>query len=349
METNSDILLPKISEEDFPVYISSQVDELSKLQKDIESSDESAKKAMKFVSEKMTRYQVKGKWIFKYRSGNTKDIIEDTQVAIEKLAQAQQVSVEALKQSFDFQKKLAETSKKLFLMGCCNLTMNRITVRSITEKLSGASKEELSELAKQELISVVRQLKAQEDMLIRQEKLEKISKENTRRLDKKDKIDEEQTQHLQKIAISLEEKSKIDKKQEEMISNNKLEIDKINIDLIEKDKVDEQQTKHLNEIAVKLKEKDNVDKKQEELISENKSEINKIKQLYHQQSIQINKIEGIIISSNKNMKENYNELYKNQLKEIKSLGKKTNKILIVVTILFIVLISINLLMLCYKL
>ena len=398
METNSNILLPQISEENFPVYFSSQMNELSKLQEKIESSDKSAKKAMKFVSEQMTRYQVKGKWIFKYRSGNTKDIIEDTQDAIEKLAQAQHVSVEALKQSFNFQKKLAETSKKLFEMGCCNITMNRIAVRIITEKLSGAGKEELSELARQELISVVRQLKAQQDILMRQEKTEKKVKEITHRLDEKEKTDKKQTEHLQKIDVVLEEKDRIDKRQEKKISENKSEIDKININLNEKNKVDEQQTKHLKEIAIKLKEKDNVDKKQEEMIhsnkseidklniglaekdkidteqtehlqkidvvleeknridkrqeeqiSNNESEINKIKQLYNQQSIQINKLEKYIISSNKNIKENYDDIYKNQLKEIKTLIKKINKIIMVVIILFIALISISLLMLYYKL
>lgn len=346
MEENDNILLPQISEKDLPDYIASQVESLKKLEKKIKASDDSVQEAMNCVK-RMVRYK-DGRWLLVFGSDNTEAVFKSEQEAIENIAKTQIFSVEALKQVFKFQQIISDTTKKLFALCCGNITMNMTAVRIITEKLSGASKEELSELARQELISVVRQLKAQQDILMKLEKAEKKDKDITRRLDEKDKIDEEQTQHLQKIDISLEQKGKIDKKQEEMIHSNKSEINKINIDLAEKDKIDTEQTEHLQKIDVVLEEKDKVDKKQEEQISDNKSEINKIKQLCNQQSIQINKIEESIISSNKHMKET-DELYEIQLKEIKALEKKINRIFKIVIMLFVVLIAINLIVLYYKL
>lgn len=193
LEISSEQGIVSVNVNDIPDIITSSIDNISKLEGQVRSAEQSASKAMDYVSEQMTRYEEKGAWIFKHRSGNTKDIIEDTQEAVEKLATAQQVSVEAIKKSFEFQKKLAQTAKYLFDLGCANVTVNRIAVRAIEIKLSGASKETLSELAKQEMMAVVRQLKEQEDILKKQEFLNSKVKEHALRLDTKDDLDREQS------------------------------------------------------------------------------------------------------------------------------------------------------------
>jgi len=152
-----------------PEIVTSSIKSISQLEKKVRDAESSAGEAMEFVAEQMDCYVEKGKWIFKRRTGNTKDIIEDTQKGLQELAKAQHVSVEALQMSFDFQRKLAETSKYLFQLGCANMVANRVAVRAIELKLSGAGKEEISELAKQEMLAVVKQLKAQEDILKKQE------------------------------------------------------------------------------------------------------------------------------------------------------------------------------------
>ena len=53
----------------------------------------------------------------------------------------------------------------LFGLGVSNLAMNRSVVRGVEMRLKGASEEELDELARQEILGVVRQLKAQEDIM----------------------------------------------------------------------------------------------------------------------------------------------------------------------------------------
>ena len=207
-----------------PEIITTQIDTISVLEKKIKACDDSANNAMNYVSEKMHRYEDKGKWIFKHRSGNTKDVIEDTQKAIDNLAEAQHVTVDALRQSFEFQRKLAEVSKYLFELGCANITVNRITVKAIEAKLKGASKKDISELARQEMLAVVKQLKEQEDILKKQEDLNAKVKSNFERLNEKDRIDAQQSQRLVELSALLGNKDSIDKRQDEAISGLKSEL-----------------------------------------------------------------------------------------------------------------------------
>ena len=67
--------------------------------------------------------------------------------------------------SFEYQKKLGEITKYLFGLGVTNIAMNRSVVRELELKLQGASAEELDEFARRELLGVVKQLKAQEDIM----------------------------------------------------------------------------------------------------------------------------------------------------------------------------------------
>lgn len=251
-----------VNVEKLPEIITTQIDTISVLEKKIKACDDSANNAMNYVSEKMHRYEDKGKWIFKHRSGNTKDVVEDTQTAIDNLAKAQHVTVDALRQSFEFQRKLAEVSKYLFELGCANITVNRITVKAIEAKLKGASKKDISELARQEMLAVVKQLKEQEDILKKQEDLNAKVKSNFERLNEKDRIDAVQTQRLEELSALLDNKGSIDQKQEEAISSLKSELK-------EKSLLDNDQSKRIenNEKSIQIihdfiKQKDILDKKQ---------------------------------------------------------------------------------------
>ena len=245
--------------DNIPDIVAGRIEDISALEKEVENSESSAKAAMEYVGTQMTRYEEKGVWIFRHRAGNTKDIVEDTQEAVERLASAQQVSVSALKKSFEFQKKLAETSKYLFELGCANITVNRIAVRAIEAKLNGASKGEISELARQEMMAVVRQLKEQEDILKKQEFLTSKVKENVSRLDEKDALDKEQSDKISSLSNENKEQNK--------------KLDKIHNTLSEKERIDAEQSQRLEELGALLDNKDLVDKKQEETISKNSEAI----------------------------------------------------------------------------
>ena len=102
-----------------------------------------------------------------------KKAIESLQTASVELAKAVQSSARAQNAAFDFQTRLAEVTKYLFSLGVSTVAANRLVVRELEARLRGASEEELSELARQEILAVVKQLKEQEDLLNRQEELRK--------------------------------------------------------------------------------------------------------------------------------------------------------------------------------
>lgn len=254
-EIGTDKGIISVNIDNIPRIVADKIEYISKLEKEVANSEASAKKAMNYVNSQMTRYEVKGKWIFKHRSGNTKDIIDDTQEAIDQLAEAQQVSTVALRRSFEFQKQLADTAKYLFDLGCANITVNRTAVQAIEKKLNGATKEEISELAYQEMQNVVLQLKNQEDILTRQERLTTQVIENTNRLDEKDTLDKEQSDKINSLSNENKEQNK--------------KLDKISDLLSEKERIDAVQSQRLEELGALLDNKDLVDKKQEEAISKN--------------------------------------------------------------------------------
>ena len=255
IEIESENGIVSVNTNDIPDIISGRIEDISQFEKEVENSESSAKAALEYVGTQMTRYEEKGKWIFKHRSGNTKDIIKDTQEAVERLASAQQVSVNALKKSFEFQKKLAETAKYLFELGCANITVNRIAVRAIEQKLNGASKEELSELARQEMLAVVRQLKEQEDILKKQEFLTSKVKKNVSRLNKKDKLDKEKSERIASLSNENKEQNK--------------KLSGIHNSLLEKERIDAEQSQRLEELGALIENKNSIDEKQEAAITAN--------------------------------------------------------------------------------
>lgn len=96
--------------------------------------------------------------------------IEALQQALLDTCEAQDAIVDALSESFEFQKKMSNAIEYLFGLGCMNMAANRMVVRELEMKLKSASEEELSELAREELNKVLLQLKAQQDLLDRIEK-----------------------------------------------------------------------------------------------------------------------------------------------------------------------------------
>ena len=166
-----------------------------------------------------------------------KEAIESLQEATVNLADAQITATKAQKVSFEYQQKLAEMTKYLFALGVSNIAMNRSVVRELELKLKGASKEELDEFARQEIISVVKQLKAQEDIMKKQSDLtEKVKvHETTLRTHAQkdfeyDKKLREHEEHEKKQDGILRKHSEKDEEHDRLIAGNKqktLEHDKM--------------------------------------------------------------------------------------------------------------------------
>jgi len=196
MNTTKESLQIAVSESELPEVISTQVKKLNDLQKKV---DESFALAEKAKSSAETAY---------YRSAGIigrKGTIESLQSSGKDQATALYEMAEAQKLSFENQQKLAEITKFLFAMGVTNIAMNRSVVRELELKLQGASKEKLSKLAKEEIITVVRQLKAQEDILKKQANMEETVRDHTKKLAQHEKMGEARDQRLDAQADKVAE------------------------------------------------------------------------------------------------------------------------------------------------
>ena len=196
-------LFDNINEKDLPSIIGGQVQKLKDLDNRIERAWREAKHAQKkaqSASEKSAGW------------GKKKAAIEELQEAVVGISSATTTNAEIGKKIFEFQSQLVEINKYLFALGVGSIALNRSVVRQLQLKLDGAPKEKMSELVKGEIITVIKQLKAQEDILAKQEFITKKTKEHNDELQKLSKRIEnverygDKLQNLSKKIESLEDK-----------------------------------------------------------------------------------------------------------------------------------------------
>ena len=89
--------------------------------------------------------------------------IENLQSAVMEQSSAINSLVLAQKNAFNSINKLAEVENFLLAIGVMNTGLNRMVIRELELRLKNASKERLSELARLEIESIIKQLHAQED------------------------------------------------------------------------------------------------------------------------------------------------------------------------------------------
>ncbi len=159
MENNNYLIPSSVSIENLPHVISSTVSDISTIDKKIKNAVSKAVEAKQSADE--ASHKEAGWSLF---GGDKKEAIEALQKAAVHQANALTDTVDANKELFENQKKMTQAIRYLFGLGVSNLAANRTVVRELELKLKNASKEELSELARQEITNVILQLRAQEDM-----------------------------------------------------------------------------------------------------------------------------------------------------------------------------------------
>ena len=102
---------------------------------------------------------------------NKRDAINSTQDAVRSLADAQAALYEAQILLFEYQRKLSDSMRFLLVLGTSSIAMNRLVIAELEGKLKQATKEELSEKARKELLEVIKLLKEQESAFSRQDRL----------------------------------------------------------------------------------------------------------------------------------------------------------------------------------
>lgn len=176
-DENAEEVLPlTVDEKDLPKIIAGQVTKLKELKesvdkaiRDAQNSIESAEDAQGFKS-----YFVVGT--------DKKDAIERLQKAVESIAESQLSFADAQKVTFDYQENIGQITRYLFALGVSNIAANRTVVTQLKMQLEGASQSEISELARREIINVIKQLKAQEDIIEKQSEMADKINEHTNQI-----------------------------------------------------------------------------------------------------------------------------------------------------------------------
>lgn len=168
-----DLHISKVKESEIPAIIASQFHEIINLQKNVDRAMQKAEKA----KESADRAYCESTGMFQRKAA-----IESLQSATRDLAESQISASEAQKISFEYQAKLGKITQYLFGLGVSNLASNRSVVRELELKLKDASEEELSELVREEIINVIKQLKSQEDIINKQAELTQRTKQHEKKI-----------------------------------------------------------------------------------------------------------------------------------------------------------------------
>lgn len=161
---------PEYTEESLSDLITTRIDALNDLEKHIIEAEEAAETAVKEANN--VKNGIKSGLIWK--SLDKDKAIKKLQNAAIITAKALEESSDAHKKSFEYQKRLTNISYSLFRLGISNIATNRSLIREIELRLKGASEKEISNLARNELVRVITQLKEQEDL---QKKLARLKEE----------------------------------------------------------------------------------------------------------------------------------------------------------------------------
>lgn len=227
---NEEGLRQQVNIDDLPGVISRRADSLVSLSR---KKDEALSQAISASQSAENASKINLKW---YKSD--RPAIEALQDATVKQSMAIDSIAEALETVFDSQQKIADVSDFLLSLGLVNTALSQTVIRQIELKLQKASKEKISELARQELLSVINQLKAQELM---QNKLEKHSKlleqqeDDLKKTDEKVKtLEKEQSQTKKELLECIESeihsinefKTQFEKQFEAAFRNNEAKLDK---------------------------------------------------------------------------------------------------------------------------
>lgn len=144
----------------------SKIETISQSAENVEKAIEAARKAKDSAdaaSKKSAGWSLTGK--------DKKEAIEALQNSGIELAVGIQNIADAQKVMFDNLINITDATKYLFGLGVANIATTRVVIDTITSGLKDASKQKISQRAKESLLGVVQQLKAQEDLFNKIEKL----------------------------------------------------------------------------------------------------------------------------------------------------------------------------------
>lgn len=298
-------IIENVEESQIPSIITDQFNSLQILRKNVAESTKKAQCAQ------LSAQQAKNKSAGLFHK---KEAIESLQNATADLADAQISSAQAQEVSFEYQQKLGEITKYLFGLGVTNIAMNRTVVRELEMRLRGASEEELGELERQEIMGVVKQLKAQEDIMKKQSDLANRVKKHEGKLteyEMKDKEHDALIEDNKKKTVEHDklfaEKARKDESQDEEIARQAAKDEELGRRIDEGEQRDKSQDEEIarqaakdEELGKRIDEGELRDRSQDEEIIRQAAKdeelgqmINKLVQSNLEKETQINELKAI--------------------------------------------------------
>ena len=178
MEKDEKLDILNMPESEVPAVINEKFDQLAEIKNEIQDLQSSS------IEIKNNALIVKNKKVGIF---NKKNAIKDLQTLTVDISNNQVANAEITNKILMYQQKIAETMKFLLGLGVTNLATNRAVVKQLKDRLESAQDGSIDEYEEKEILSVLRQLKAQEDMLEKQKRIgEKINelKEKTCKIEK---------------------------------------------------------------------------------------------------------------------------------------------------------------------
>ena len=202
-----------ITEQELPSVISEQFNSILETDKRIQEAEEKVTKAKEIANRQVVA-----------KAMNQKDAINATQDAVRSLAEAQTTLSEAQKLLLDNQQKMADGMRYLLVLGASSIAMNRVVIAELQAKLQKATKEELSQKSREELIGVIKLLREQESAFSKQDRMAEEIKSHSVELKAIHQIDEIQNENDKKhdrlIAENAFKNSEQDKRLQERVKKD---------------------------------------------------------------------------------------------------------------------------------
>ena len=193
-----------ISEEELPNVISEQFKAITDIDKLIQEAKNRCNNA-KETAESM----IIAKTI------NKKDAINATQDAVRSIADAQSALYESQKMLFEYQQKMANGMRYLLVLGASSIAMNKVVIAELEAKLKQATKEQLSQKSREELINVIKLLREQESAFSKQDRMSEQISKHSQIINKH----EDELLNINKFNV---EQDNVNKKHNEIIKENTL-------------------------------------------------------------------------------------------------------------------------------
>lgn len=223
--------ISQIDAKALPSVISQQFSKISTLEAKVKKAKESAS-TVKRKADNASNYSAF--W-------RKKAAIEALQDATVEIAKSEGDIIDAMNVSFEYQQQLGQITQYLFMLGVSNIAATRTVIQQLRLELQKAPKQKMSDLARNEIMAVIRQLEAQEDMAAKQEKQAEALKKHKSLIAEgveKDKTQDaqilENTQDIDALEKQDAEQDKLiaegikkDKTQDVQIFENAQDIDKL--------------------------------------------------------------------------------------------------------------------------